>query len=54
MLWSAELNHLNTENRQGQSEEILSAALEQAVCKMGDQGPRFRDSFWLQANRNKF
>lgn len=30
MLWSAELNYLNTENSQGQSEKILSAALEQA------------------------
>lgn len=30
MLLSAELNHLNPENSQGQPEEILSADLEQA------------------------
>lgn len=34
MLWSAELNHLNTENSQGQSEEI------QAVWQNGRPRPQ--------------
>lgn len=52
MLLSAELNHLNPENSQGQSEEILEFS--SGTGKMGDQGPRHRDSFWLQVTINKF